>query len=76
MLLAEDVPEKRRVTEVFFRWLRITTDELYASRLVKDELDGASEPKRSRMLEALAGLRIEMLPVPLEAISLADAYLK
>jgi hypothetical protein len=76
MLFAEDAPEKRRATEAFFRWLRITSDELYASRLVKDELDAAPDPKRSRMLQALADLHVVMLQVPTEAAALAEHYVR
>jgi hypothetical protein len=75
-LFADDAPEKRRATEVFFQWLRITSDELYASQLVKDELDLAPEPKRSRMLRALADLHVVMLPVPVEAAVLAGQYVR
>ena len=76
MLFAEDAPDKRRATEAFFRWLRITSDELYASRLVKDELDAAPDPKRNRMLQALADLHVVMLEVPLEAAGLAEHYVR
>lgn len=75
-LFADDAPEKRRVTEVFFRWLRITSDELYSSRIVKDELALAPEPKRSQMLQTLADLNVILLEPTGEALRLADLYVR
>ena len=32
-LFAEDAPDKRQATEVFFDWLRVASDELFVSIL-------------------------------------------
>jgi hypothetical protein len=32
-LVAEDAPDKRRATEVFFDWLGVASDELFVSKL-------------------------------------------
>ena len=36
-LFADDAPEKRRVTEVFFQWMKVCRDELFVSALVESE---------------------------------------
>jgi hypothetical protein len=48
MLFAEDAPEKRAATEVFFEWLRVTDDDLFSSEVVKSEIDRAPEPAMIR----------------------------
>jgi len=75
MLFADDAPEKRRATEVFFGWMKICRDELYVSALVESELALAPEPKRERMARALRQLPLRVLPVTVEANALADSYL-
>lgn len=62
-LFAEDAPDKRRATEVFFDWLRVASDELFVSTLVEDEIVACSEPKRSQMISVLRGLPLRVLPV-------------
>ena len=46
-LFADDAPDKRRATEVFFSWLQVASDELFVSTLVEDEIAACPEPKRS-----------------------------
>src|ERR1017187_4083089 len=75
-LFADDAPEKQRVTQGFFRWLRVTADEVYSSRLVKDELSAAPEPRRSQMLQTLADLDVIMLVPGRDALALADSYVR
>jgi len=75
-LFTEDAPEKRRVTETFFQWLRITADEVYSSQLVKDELSAAPEPKRSHMLQTLAELNVILLEPTHETLGLAGLYVR
>jgi hypothetical protein len=71
MLFAEDAPEKRAATEVFFEWLRVTDDDLFSSQVVKKEIDRAPEPKRTRMIQAFAGLPITVLDITDKAVGLA-----
>ncbi len=75
MLFAEDAPEKRRATEVFFEWMKVCRDELYVSALVESELAVAPQPKRERMARAMRSLPLQILPVTTEAEALADGYL-
>jgi predicted nucleic acid-binding protein len=75
MLFAEDAPEKRRATTVFFEWMKICRDELYVSALVESELALAPEPKRERMARALRELPLRVLPVTATAEALANSYL-
>jgi len=75
MLFAEDAPEKRRVTEVFFEWMRVCRDELYVSALVENELAFAPEAKREQMVRALRALPLQILRVTTGAEALANGYL-
>jgi predicted nucleic acid-binding protein len=74
-LFADDAPEKQEVTRQFFQWLKISPDELYISELVLAELGRAEAGLRSKLLEAVAQLRVEILPVSPEAEGLADRYM-
>jgi hypothetical protein len=74
-LFADDAPEKRRVTEVFFRWLEIGTHELFVSDEVELELSRAPSPKREQMRAAMKRLPLDPLRVSVKARELADAYL-
>lgn len=76
MLFAEDAPEKRAATEVFFEWLRVTDDDLFSSEVVKKEIDRAPEPKRARMIQAFAGLPITVLDITDEAVGLMEIYVR
>jgi len=76
MLFADDAPEKRAVTEAFFEWLRVTNDDLFSSELVKREIDRAPEPKRTRMIQAFAGLPMTMLDITDEAVRLSGVYVR
>ena len=75
-LFAEDAPDKRRATEVFFDWLRVSSDELFVSKLVEDEIAACPEPKRSMMISVLRGLPLQVLPVAAECSALADDYVR
>jgi hypothetical protein len=73
-LFADDAPDKKRVTEVFFEWLKICPHELCVSPVVEYELDKAPEPKRSKMLRSMAMLQPTDLPITVESRRLADVY--
>jgi hypothetical protein len=75
-LFADDAPEKRRVTEAFFQWLRITSDTVYSSQLTKDELSAAPEPKRAQMLQTLEALNVILLKPTSETLALAELYVR
>lgn len=73
-LLADDAPEKQEVTRQFFEWLAISPDKLYISELVLAELNRASPVVRDKLLEAVARLPVENLPISDEAVALAERY--
>ena len=75
-LFAEDAPDKRQATEVFFDWLRVASDELFVSTLVEDEIAACPEPKRSQMISVLRGLPLRVLPVAVECSVLADEFVR
>ena len=75
-LFAHDAPDKRRVTEVFFDWLRVASDELFISKLVEDEIAACPEPKRSQMIRILRNLPLGVLPVAPDCSVLADQYVQ
>jgi len=74
MLYADDAPEKRRVTEVFFEWLDVCAHELFVSAVVAEEIGRAGEPKRTRMRRALEGVRVRALPMTPQARQIARVY--
>jgi hypothetical protein len=75
-LFADDAPDKRRATEVFFDWLRVASDEVFISKLVEDEIAACPEPKRSQMISLLRALPLRVLPVAVECSALADEYVR
>jgi hypothetical protein len=75
-MFAEDAPDKRRATEIFFNWLGGSSDELFVSKLVEDEIATCPEPKRSQMISVLRGLPLQVLPVAVEYSALADEYVR
>lgn len=74
-LFADDAPEKRRVTEVFFEWLKLSDHKLCTSEVVFEELTAAPEVKRSKLLSTLSDLKPAILEVTPEAASLCQFYL-
>ena len=75
-LFADDAPDKRQATEIFFNWLRVASDEFFISKLVEDEIAACTEPKRSRMIRVLRDLPLQVLPVAVECSALADEYVR
>ena len=73
-LFADDAPEKQEVTRQFFQWLKISPDSLYVSELVLTELNRAETALRSKLLEAVAQLPVEILAISTEAEKLAERY--
>ena len=74
-LFTEDAPEKRRVTEVFFEWLKFSEHKVFSSEIVFEELREAPEGKRNKLLRALSDLEPAMIPVTEEAARLCRFYL-
>ena len=73
-LFADDAPEKQDVTRQFFEWLAISPDQLYISELVLAELNRASTPMREKLLEAVARLPVQNLPITDDALDLSGRY--
>jgi hypothetical protein len=73
-LFADDAPQKKAVTEEFFKWLKVCPDELLTSALVLEELEAAPAPLRGRLLRALRSIPCEVLPITQEQRGLASVY--
>ena len=73
-LFADDAPEKKAVTEQFYKWVRISPDTFYISGLVLDEISRAQQPLRTKLLDAVARLPAEILPITDETEGLARRY--
>jgi len=73
-LFADDAPEKKAVTEEFYKWIRISPDTLYISELVLDEINRAQPPLRAKLLDAVARLQAKILAITDEAEGLAQRY--
>jgi hypothetical protein len=73
-LFADDAPDEKQITEVFFEWLKISPHELFVSPLVEQELSAAPEPKRAKMRRVLRSLPLTDLVISNEAEGLAEAY--
>lgn len=73
-LFADDAPEKKAVTEQFYKWLKVSPDGLYISELVLAELSRAQLPLRAKLLDAAARLGAKVLPITEEAERVAKRY--
>ena len=74
-LFTEQAPESRRVTEVFFEWLKLSEHKAFCSEIVFEELNEASENKRNKMLRVMSDLEPAILPVTAQAAGLCQFYL-
>ena len=74
-LFAEDAPEKRRLTEMFFEWLKLSDHQVFSAGIVFEELNAAPEAKRDKLLRALSDLEPTLLPMTEEAADLCQLYL-
>lgn len=73
-IFAKELPEKMRLTYKLFEAFDLGKYEAYISDIVLEELNQAKEPKRGKLLTQVSG--IEVLPLRIEAIDLAEEYLK
>ena len=74
-LFADDAPEKRRVTEVFFEWLKLSEHKVFSAEIVFEELIEAPAGKRDKLLRAMSDLEPAILPMTAEAAGLCQLYL-
>jgi len=75
-LFADDAPEKKAITEEFYKWIRISSDTLYTSELVLAELNRTQPPLRAKLLDAVARLQATNLAITSEAEGLAQRYVQ
>jgi len=75
LLFADDAPHRRAVTEMFLSWLKLTSDEVYVSSLVEEEISHASVERTAGLISRLQKLPLKMLRTPPEAVQLADRYI-
>jgi len=74
MLLHDDAPEKKRITELFMDWLRLSAHELFISPVMTKEIAKTRSPRREPLEKAVVDLRATMLSVSPEAEVLATRY--
>ena len=74
MLLHDDAPEKKRITELFVEWLRLSAHELFVSPVLTKELARTRSPRRESLEKVVRELRPTMLSMTTEAEALARHY--
>ena len=67
-------PDRKEKTRMFFRGAEKRQDILYISDVVLDEIARAPEYLRASLEEVISQVRPLVLPEPLEALTLAEAY--
>jgi len=73
-LFADDAPEKKAITELFYEWVKISPDTFYISGLVLAEISRAQPALRTKLLDAVERLEAEMLDITDQAERLAGRY--
>jgi hypothetical protein len=76
MLLHVDAPDLRRMTETFYAWAQVCSDEFYSSVVTENEIKRTTSPRREKLLRALESLSPEILPVSAEALGLGQMYVR
>lgn len=76
MLFHDDAPDLRRMTEEFFAWAHVCTDEFYTSAVTENEIGRAPAGLRAKLLAALRSLHPQLLPINGDARGLAQLYLR
>ncbi len=71
-LFADDAPQKRDATLVFWNWLKLGTEEIYTSERVLQELYRTTPEKQKKMLAALQELELTVLQADTKAVAFAD----
>ena len=75
-LFADDAPERRAITERFFRDEEIRKFDLYVSEIVLAEINDAPEPKRGLLLKKIGIYNPEILYLNKDVDAVAEEYLK
>ena len=76
MLFHDDAPDLRRMTEEFFQWARVCSDEFYTSAVTEEEIGRAPTALREKLLSALRSIQPQLLSINAEARGLAQLYLR
>ena len=74
MLLHNDAPEKKQITELFVQWLRLSAHEPFVSPVMIKEIAKARSPRRELLEKVVLELRATMVEVASEAEVLAWQY--
>jgi hypothetical protein len=74
-LFADDCPHRVAATEAFFKWMKSSSDQIYISTLLEEEISHASASRCALLISRLQKLPLIMLEVPPEASRLAERYL-
>jgi hypothetical protein len=74
MLLHDDAPDKKQITEVFVQWLRLSTHGVFISPVMIREIARTQSPRRELLEKAVLELRATMLAVTPEAELLGSQY--
>jgi len=73
---AEDSPEKMSITQKFFREISIGGYKVFISEVVIREINDASEPKRTKLLDIIDRHTPKMLRLDTKCENLADKFVK
>lgn len=72
---ADDAPEKKEITKEFFGLVGENTYEIYIAQVVLDEIEEASEPIRTKLMDLIKKHRPVELESTQEAEFLAKLYM-
>jgi hypothetical protein len=74
MLLHDDAPDKKKITELFVEWLHLSSHESFISPVVINEIARAQSPRRELLEKALTDFRAALLELTPEIEVLAGQY--
>lgn len=74
MLVHDDAPDKKKITELFVEWLRLSVHEPFISPVVLREIAKARSPRRELLDNAVLEFGASLLEVTPEAEDLAAQY--
>src|SRR5580658_5210164 len=74
MLLHDDAPDKKKITEVLVEWLHLSVHESFISAVVINEIARTRSPRRELLEKALTEFRAAMLDLTPEIAVLAGQY--
>lgn len=74
-LYQNDVPEKEKMTNLFWKNVKSDLYEIYLSEITLRELNECSEPKKSLMKKALAEIKFNLIEINDEMKNLVSSIL-